>query len=330
MTPRPRTSRKVQRGYVLLLTLMLIPVAGLAMVGLCRYSMDKAVQANHARQELQRKWTILSVQSSLLGKADQFIEQAQDQSEQPITAVELNLTFGGEQVKLIFHDEQAKANLNTIYGQHGLEDTELAVRRLTQSSAGTFQIQLRPNPSGPSGLSGQLAFGSYGQVFAPAPVPGVTPSVLMGLSQSADRSIGRGISETSSSNVSEVFAIPDAPEKSPVGQFTLWGSGQLNFRRASRQALIEMCQPVLGEEGLQKLLEIRRQHPALGLTSVLNLLELSKEDRTALTRILTDRSSCFALWTVIEVGHRQWRRLAITTSAGPGMSSGGGATIFEW
>jgi len=127
---------------------------------------------------------------------------------------------------------------------------------------------LQPTPKELPGLYGEAAFGRYGQVF-----PRIPPADLLG--------------------------SPLRPE-GPATALTLWGSGRLNFQRATPAALRQVCAPVLGPADVEKILALRRAQPALGTLKLLSLLSVSKEQRSTLVERLTDRSDCFGLWVVLQ------------------------------
>lgn len=139
-----------------------------------------------------------------------------------------------------------------------------------------------------------LLFGSYGQVFdscSPAALLGNAPFV-------PDASLG--------------LRTPMA-----TSQFTLWGSGKINLRRASRGALLEHLAGVLGPAEVDRVLQLRTEHPGLTANLAISALALSKERQEAATRLLSDYSNCHGLWIVIEDQRRRHYEF-VAGSAGGG------------
>ena len=71
----PRRSPHARRGYVLLLVLFVLALAAAAMAGVCRMSLEKAVQAGRAEADLRRRWAVVSCRAVLLPKAEDLVAQ---------------------------------------------------------------------------------------------------------------------------------------------------------------------------------------------------------------------------------------------------------------
>src|SRR5688500_19347843 len=102
-TPPPR------RGYVLLLVLVVLAVTAAALAGVSRMSLRKALHARRAEEELQRRWAVVSCRSVLLPKAEAVLSRAEKQTG-ATGEVRRDVRFGGQDLTLVFGDEQAKAN----------------------------------------------------------------------------------------------------------------------------------------------------------------------------------------------------------------------------
>src|SRR5690349_19007717 len=115
-----------RRGYVLVLVLVLLTLAAAAMAGIARASMLKAVRAASAAADLQRRWTVLRCRAVLLPKAEEVLSRDSGRDSER----RLEIVLGGQPVTLVFGDEQAKANVNSIYRASGSSAAERTIRQI--------------------------------------------------------------------------------------------------------------------------------------------------------------------------------------------------------
>ncbi len=134
------------RGFVLLLTLLLIPVAAVAMAGVCRLSMERAMAAIAAQEDLQRHWGQRSCQVGLWAPARVALEKANETSLLPVVALRCEVSLGGQRFDVLFSDEQCKVNINTVYQQRGREAAIQTLRTLLRHDEGALTIALHPAP----------------------------------------------------------------------------------------------------------------------------------------------------------------------------------------
>jgi len=118
--------RSQQPGFALLMTLVLVLLAGVALTGLARRSMERAVDAQGAAHELKRRWVITSSRAALLGRAEQILrnaEQPDPESQQrdtetaprtPVPRLFVSCELAGIDYTLAITDEQAKLNANRL------------------------------------------------------------------------------------------------------------------------------------------------------------------------------------------------------------------------
>lgn len=283
VTRRPRRSG----GYVLLMVLLVLTISAAAAAGVCRMSLDKALRAARAEDDLQRRWGALSCRTTLLPKAERVLTAAEQPGSKPSAEARLQLPLGRQTFTLIFGDEQAKANVNALYYQGGLAGTERAVRELTAASGSPAPVELRPSAGGAAAdpEDREPVFESFGQVFGGAP-----PAALLA---------GR----------------PGRP--APASQLTCWSDGPLNFRRASRDALVQVCRPHVGRGRVEQLLKARDEtFPDVDLAGALDSLGLNQKQQAALEDLLVDDSVCYSLWVISRDGGREWYDLAVDGAAG--------------
>src|SRR6476660_8633708 len=99
---RVRRNHRHPRGYVLLLTLMLLAVAAAALAGACRGALQKALLATRAQEDLQRRWGVLSCRAALLPKAERVLAVSVDHAS---AETQFDVTLGGQAMTLVFGDE---------------------------------------------------------------------------------------------------------------------------------------------------------------------------------------------------------------------------------
>src|SRR3954469_11264965 len=105
---RPR-----RRGYALLMVLLVLALAAAALAGVCRLSLEKAVRASRAAEDLQRRWGVITCRSVLLPRAEDVLSAAQ--ADGPTAETRREIRLGDLSFTLVFGDEQAKANVNLLY-----------------------------------------------------------------------------------------------------------------------------------------------------------------------------------------------------------------------
>ncbi len=306
----PMNLRPRHRGYVLLLTLLLLAIAAAALAGVCRAGLQQAVQAARAQEDLQRRWGVLSCRAALLPKAPKVLAAPRPKNESPdVAEARISLLLGGQSVTLVFGDEQAKANVNLMYALNQRAGADRAVRELAQLSGSPILVELHPLEMESTDesdsdekaedealdVSFQPFFESWGQIF-----PAAGPDEL-------------------------VHRRGDSP--SVTSNLTCWSDGSLNVRRATREALTRACEPVLGPAHVAKLVSAREKDPEFDLWDTLDALNLSESRRQACDLLLTDESTCFSLWIVTRAGTREWYDLSVAdVEAGRAT----GIRVFSW
>lgn len=267
-----RTSRR--HGYVLLMALVMIVLAGFLLAGIARHSLLSAMAALDAQQALQRRWGAISCERAFLFPAKEVFEGFADESggenAPPPIALPVRLTLGGLTFDLLLADENAKSNLNTVFLKRGKEDVARLCRSVAESG-GVLPLELRPGTQ-----DAHAAFQSWGQVF--------------------DLSGGSAMSESLAK---------------ATGDITCWGNGRLNLRSAMDEQVQAIARLVASNNTVRQLLAIRQQRPRGTLEEWLGALDVSQQDREKLAELLTDESSCFSLWMTINASERAWRTFVV-------------------
>ena len=140
-----------RRGFVLVMTLVLIAVAGMLLVGVARDSMMLALEALSAQRDLQQRWGAISCQETILRRAGQLFEAEARQLEkdgefrmpQP-ASIAGSIMLGGIRFDIRLADEDAKLNLNTLHAFKGKQQAEQTVRAMDMTLQGCCSRALVP------------------------------------------------------------------------------------------------------------------------------------------------------------------------------------------
>lgn len=279
--PRVRTHGASSRsGLVLLLVLALIVVAGLVSAGVARRSLLIALESVKGADDLQARWARVSLQQSALLQADAILmaemsrRPAEDRNRSHFVDVEVRLA--GKDYLLRIADEEAKANLNTIFHTQG----EPAVARAVRSIAGEnsdLSVNLRPFAVGDA-TERLPVFDSWGQVFHLA--------------------------------ASQDTAHIPAKLMQATTSLSCWGSGRLNLLRSPEIVTNVLLRP-LDQTGLLDRLNQARVDRRTG--SLAQLLEQSRRNPgdEAFAGLLSLRSGCHSLWIRTRDGQSEHYELHI-------------------
>jgi hypothetical protein len=308
--------RTRHRGYVLLLTLLVLTIAAAALAGMCRLALEKATQAARAQEALQRRWGVVTCRAAMLPKAPLVFASFQPAGDRNLAESRMSLNLGGQSLTLVFGDEQAKANLNLLYALEGRAGADRLARDMAQAAGATamLRVELRPvlieppddepvdndtetdrDPEALLEFTVEQAFEAWGQVF-----PGAAPQDLVRR---------RG------------------PLPSAVENITCWGDGLVNVRRASREAVQAACARWLRPAEVAKLLAARDKDVDFDLWETLDSLDLSEARRDAAEQLLTDESTCYSLWIITRTRGRDGYDLAVADFAN---SRTTGVRVFSW
>jgi hypothetical protein len=260
--------RRAHRGFVLLVTLVLLMISALAMVAICRASILRVQAAAEAEAELQRHWGVLSCQLALLPKTEIFLHNQEIKTGQPVSSLRQSIDLGGQRFDFIFSDESAKANVGTILTRQGKEQAALTIRQMSLTSpslAGNVHLRWEADPTHPPQPR------SFGDVFE-------------------------------NSNPTEL--CDDSQGVAPAEILTCWGDGHVNARRASEDILKEVCQGVLNQSQIHQLAELERSQPGITLANCFKLMQLSDQTQSAAMMVLTDHPDCYSLWVDCRTARR--------------------------
>jgi hypothetical protein len=252
---RPR-SRK--RGYILLMTLLVLVLCVSTLAGVCRMSMAKAARSRADVEELQRRWGTLSCRSNLLPRAQAVLSAREEITGRPIAQFSTTVVLTDQAFELTFADEQSKSNINRAVELE--QAARAAARSLSKSSLAVALHPVRRRLSDGAGRTETLnRYESFGQVFR-------EPSGAQCLTLS--------------------------------DQLTCWGDGRLNWRRATPAAIAVACRQVGEPRVVAALIAARSVTPPPSLSQALAGISLSPEKAKALDEAMSTGSTCHSLWVV--------------------------------
>ncbi|WP_339911641.1 hypothetical protein [Symmachiella dynata] len=294
-----RRSRR-RSGFVLVMVLVLIALAGISLAGLARRSLQLAQHAAEEQERLQRRWGTISCQQMFLDRAEELLEkQAATVKPEELTwplpgTLSGTVELGGLQFEFYISDEDAKANLNMIY-RRSPEQVRRVVGILA-GGAGSGDVMTNVRLPNAKLLSREMSpLGSWGQVFEPV-------------------------------GVTEPGRIPQSIRKA-TRRMTCWGSGKLNIRRADATTVRTVCTSTVSQEAVGQLLALRAEPGQTGLSALTSRMTINNKDRSALRRLIIDESRCHAAWITCRSHQRTWKTLIVDR---PGDGSGAETLQFTW
>jgi len=278
----PQHGSTSRRGFILVMTLMLLAIAAVALAAVGRSSMGLAVSAVKSRQDLQRHWGSYSSRHAVLELAPILLDEAEQNTGEPVVSLQTEIQLSGQSYFITVSDEQAKINVNAMLRQHGRDVTMTFVHRQFTDSMGAGEVYL-PTEQGPSQVQD------------------------IGEAVEADRRI-----------VSLNHLVPDfdpdrfdVADGYPVDMLTCWGDGRINFARASNELVKEITRPVLNAIQLGRLREALASSEDMSLAEGLAGIELAEDDVQAVAERLTLDSHCYSAWITLDNGKRRWQELSV-------------------
>jgi hypothetical protein len=290
-------------GFVLLMALAILAIAGTILATTSRRCCGRALDASAARQALQVRWGTLSLQATCLAAAEDLLTRDSVKLEHPVVWSGRQIVLGGMTFLVVVSDEQAKANVNLIAHSRGDRTVASSLSALQSGLSDALHVVPRPQeqpaePNAPGKISTDIPmlYGSYEQLFDM-----VHPSQLF----------------------ARQTLRPAAIER-----VTCWGSGQINFRRADPAVLREVLLGALDDSDVGKILTFRQKQPDGTLGELMKYLNLGSGKSLKASDLLTDTSACHSVWIIAEGSTRKWYRLYIQQFVGAESSSG--QWVFQW
>ncbi|MFA7236022.1 MAG: hypothetical protein WC058_04075 [Phycisphaeraceae bacterium] len=305
---------QAQRGFVLLLTLALVLLAGGLLSGLALRSATAALDTESAVERLQRRWAVTTCRATLLENSERLLDAAErgdedretggDHADQtgarggkPVAEWRVACRLAGLDYELVFTDEQAKLNVNALLQHETHESARRIIERLSADAGAmanepvTVKLHVRRAEKGgeSEGGGGSSEIGGYGQIFE-----NVSAWQLIDDSDTG----GAGVSGDGGAGL--------------AGRLTCWGDGRLNWRRASDEVLRRVCGEALNRGQTDQLMGVRKDDPFATTDELIGRLKgIGKKQADELRNLLADASGCHGLWVIQRSGQRSWYTLAV-------------------
>lgn len=287
MNQHPQYHGPSQRGYALLVTLIMLALLGVILGGLARRSADSALHARDAEQAMRQHWAELSCSHTLLSSAP---ERGSDRlkawqsakadtvasinTERPSRYETFSLQLAGVEVHGRIDDDQSKINLNE--------------RLRTSPDAAVMPSAVVDRVLSPTRSPGiQLTRQPFVQALRLRPLmswqqvlPGYAPEQLLGIDHPDRMDIS-------------------AESHAPADRVTLWGDGTINLWTAEDQVVRQHLKDIVQPGTIESVLEFRAQEPPLSLGTIYENATEDQDERAAFGRVFSDRSECYSLWLAI-------------------------------
>jgi hypothetical protein len=302
------------RGYVLLTSLLLLLLVSAAMASACRLSLRQALAAEEAQRSLQARWAAISCEKTLLPLAEAVLAAKEKRTRVPAVSCSSTVNLGGIDIQLLFADEQAKINAQSLMRRLGKSDAEISLRLLLSGTGLAGKIRLRPG-----------TFNSPTTLPTTAPTAGASRgSELLANQRSTPKPLTPAPAiEVALGSLGTVFDAVRPQDlidsryglASGADRITCWGDGRINWRRASESTLrLALCPP-LDLNQVSKLLSLRSSSSdssqSASLAGVLGSLDLTGIQQGTATDRLADGSSCHSIWIIEPQGERKVYRIYV-------------------
>jgi len=280
------------RGYVLLLTLVLLAMVATSLAAVARRSFAASIDATRLEREAQRHWLRVSAEN-LLPQLENILSSPFDSSaalpdssitkETSNASVSLNLDLGHHKLRLTLADEQAKANLNALWSRHDPNVVSAKVSVLLASLGSSDPVALRALGSFEATAAGSQTdwptFVAFEQILPPE----VLKAHLKG----------------------------DDGTASLLNAVTLWGDGRLHAQAAGRPALDAVLTPLLSLGQVDEFERIRVESGAEANAISLNDLGLTDRQREQLAGLVTSTPLCHSVRLRFDDSRRTYTYLAV-------------------
>ena len=259
-TIRIRSTRR-RTGYVLVMCLFLITIAGLLLMQMARYGLHQSLTALDATSRFQAHWSRMSARQALLDRAEHLFVVHESSLGTSTPEIRWDVKLNNTMLRLSLMDEDAKANINTLVELLGPEKAQQSLVNAAPHLSNW--ISFRPLKTDDRDRN---KFDGWGQVYA-----------FDGEGGGSHR------------------RLPLLEFDEIRRTFTLWGTGRLNISRASEQAIANISDLVLDRSSTLGLVRLRNQSPDSQSTELIAQLGLRGEPLRVLRRSIGDRSRSYSL-----------------------------------
>lgn len=154
--------RRQDRGFVLVMAIAILAIAATAMARLANRSLTIIRQGTIAQRDLERRWEMTTARIAFLQRSEELLQAAEQQQRLAgqgwpyASRLEFHYRLGGREYRVLIADEDAKANLNSIYARRPEQLFGLLAQAAVRSGV---PIRLLPSPPPTQ------PFKSWGQVL---------------------------------------------------------------------------------------------------------------------------------------------------------------------
>lgn len=291
---RFRSRVRTSNGFVLLMVLVALVVVGVTLTQVSRASLRITIGALDHQSRLQRKWGHISCERAILPIATSVFQRS------GTNILRDRVVLGDQTFDFVLADEDAKANLNTMYHAGGSAVVERELGKLVPAGDART-IALRPRVKSLQIQQRQQA----------RPTPIVISDAPAAFRDWAD-----------------VFSIPairnisgdDRQLVTLTRGATIFGRGPINVVRADDASLLAVLRSVV-EDGLAKrVLEEIQRSATLDLNLILERAVTDVRDRQQLSEMLTANSATFSLWSEISDEKSRHQGLAVIKTDNTGLT----------
>ena len=279
--------RRPASGYVLMTVIAVSILVITCLSMLARQSLKMGLRAADEERMLQQRWGTVTLQKAFLTNADRIFEQREEQANlspaktPPPPVIRMKFALGEVTFDLLLADEDAKLPLNTLYHYAGQKKTEEGISQIAGSNA---QFATRLNPAV---RPGQIA----------------REKRRASINDDVDQEIEQDLPDAFRS-WGEVFDLAtvnrttsdQAALQAMTTNLTCWGSGQLNLRRASDNAILALTSVVVQDGRARRILQRYRDNPTATLPILLQSEVSNQQEQRQLQAILSETSTNFSIW----------------------------------
>ncbi|WP_145078601.1 hypothetical protein [Poriferisphaera corsica] len=284
--------RSFRTGFVLILVLMLLALAGVSLAMMARRSHGMLLQVAAAEQRLQRQWLLKSSERYMLPQAafvldpSQFEKKINDAEETSLPKAnhKIELELNDKRLLIILSNENARADVNELLRQYPTEKVEFYLRKTLSRKSNNKHgdVQLRPLTKSQTAHTNDYIRKNL--VLTKTDVSNVAVSVA------------------SYEQIFQDFE-PLSLMQSPL--LTCWSGGPVDYRIAPKGVLMAMLAHEIGEDRVRKLVELRDEEPNLELTRMFGALDIGREQREYVESVLGVGSpNAFGMLVLLDDGKR--------------------------
>lgn len=315
-----RNSARRDNGFALLLTLLLVMIAGVALVALAQQSTGEALRAVEQTEALQRRWAVTSCRATLLPRTQRLFEALNrpetDADGLPLTDAAppeptvhhwVRCRLAGIDYDLVLTDEQAKYNPTAMQPSIGRARNAQALRALADVNPTPRDEQLAVV------LRPMVGFSIDGKAIKPPPQD--TP----GSADDSDNAREPAEPTDFYAHFGQVYdnAAPQAllgsqAAPGPASRVTLWGDGRIRLAHAPDPVVNQFVRQLLGQDAAKQFMQARREAPERGVAGWLAAATSAEaKDMLAAKKLIVDNTDCHGLWVVARGRTRSWHTFSV-------------------